>query len=355
MQLFVIVKYDTTLYHATSLFFISFLTRMPDKPQPGNNQHVPTVAINNVPITSSIPLTTEEPVRRPWLKTELEELNNEAETYPEDANIADEDDDTSNASDTADSDEDSITGQNKIKNIIAAEKEDEDASAGEEIVEEPKQIQQQEDDFKAGDIMAYLSREMSEYQEKQDDMTNEYERKVRQAETEDDLLQASDPDLLRRTESNRHIPYEEVAPPPKRSNTIHGQSDQTQRDLLVFSDNPTVIEEPTKLSVVQYYGAGKSGVLPAAYRSKRKPRSYLVACDFSKESLYAIEWTMGTMMRDGDELHVATVANRDDNPDVVKATGLDPMGEVMLYTCVLKLECILTMCPICSCTLHQTR
>lgn len=291
---------------------------MPDKPHPD----VPTVAINNVPITSAIPLTTEEPVRRPWLKTELQELNSEAETYPQDATMADEDDDTSN---TSDSDEDSITGQNKIKNIIAAEK----GSAGEEIVQEPEQ----QDDLKGGDMMAYLSREMSEYQEKQDDMTSEYEQKVRQAETEDDLLQASDPDLLRRTESNRHIPYEEVVQPPKRSNTIHGQSDQTQRDLLVFSDNPTVIEEPTKLRVVQYYGAGRSGVLPAAYRSKRKPRSYLVACDFSKESVYAIEWTMGTMMRDGDELHVATVANRDDNPDVVKATGLDPMGEV---------------CPVCE-------
>ncbi|KAK4512121.1 uncharacterized protein ATC70_013364 [Mucor velutinosus] len=299
---------------------------MPDNPNPDDDHHAPTVAINNVPITSSIPLTTEEPVRRPWLKTELEELNNEPETYPEDANIADEDDDTSNASDTADSDEDSITGQNKIKNIIAAEKKNEDDSVGEEIVEEPEQ--QRKDEFKGGDILACLAREMSEYQEKQDDMTNEYERKVRQAETEDDLLQASDPDLLRRTESNRHIPYDEVVKPPKRSDTIHGQSDETQRDLLVFSDNPTVIEQPTQLSVVQYYGAGKSGVLPAAYRSKRKPRSYLVACDFSKESLYAMEWTMGTMMRDGDELHVATIANRDDNPDVVKATGLDPTGEL---------------------------
>ncbi|KAI8637697.1 hypothetical protein BD408DRAFT_424158 [Parasitella parasitica] len=292
--------------------------------KPKSDKHVPTVAINNVPITSAIPLTTEEPVRRPWLKTELQELNNEAEEYPEDANIADEDDDTSNASDTADSDEDSITGQNKIKNIIAAN--DKDESDGEEIVEE--QSSPRKEEFKGGDIMAYLSREMSDYQAKQDSMTNEYERKVRQAETEDDLLQASDPDLLRRTESNRHIPYEGTIQPPKRSNTLHSQSDQIQKDLLVFSDNPTVIEESTKLRVVQYYGAGKGGIMPAEFRSKRRPKSYLVACDFSKESLYAIEWTMGTMMRDGDELHVATVANRDDNPDVVKATGLDPKGEL---------------------------
>ncbi|CEP19278.1 hypothetical protein [Parasitella parasitica] len=294
-----------------------------------SDKHVPTVAINNVPITNTIPFTTEEPVRRPWLKTELQELNNEAETYPEDADVADEDDDTSNASDTADSDEDSITGQNKIKNIIAANNLDKSDEEGVIIQEQssPKK-EEEEDDFKGSDIMAYLSREMSDYQEKQDNMTQEYERKVSQAETEDDLLQASDPDLLRRTESNRHIPYQDTIPPPKRSNTIHGQSDQIHKDLLVFSDNPTVIEEPTKLRVVQYYGAGRSGVMPAEFRSKRRPKSYLVACDFSKESLYAIEWTMGTMMRDGDELHVATVANRDDNPDVVKATGLDPKGEL---------------------------
>jgi hypothetical protein len=289
------------------------------------NEHVPTVSINNVPIMSAIPLTTEEPVRRPWLKTELEELNNDSATYPEDENIADEDDDTSDASDSADSDEDSITGQNKIKNIIAAEKEEEN-DAEESVV--TKQESPKQEDFSGGDMMACLSREMTDYQEKQDIMTNEYEKKVLQAESEDELLQESDPDLSRRTESNRHIPYEDIAKPPQRSDTIHGQNDQIHRDLLVFSENPTAIEEPTKLSVVQYYGAGKSGVLPAAYRSKRKPKSYLVACDFSKESLYAIEWTMGTMMRDGDELHIATVANREDNPDVVKATGLDPTGEV---------------------------
>lgn len=306
-----------------SFISISLIFKMSKKSNA--NEHVPTVAINNVPFTSTIPLTTEEPVRRPWLKTELEELNNDAETYPEDENIADEGDDTSDASDTADSDEDSITGQNKIKNIIAAEKEDEN-DAEKSVVD--KQKSPKEEEFSGGDIMAYLSREMTDYQEKQDNMTNEYEKKLLRAKTEDDLLQESDPDLSRRTESNRHIPYEEIVKPLQRSNTIHSQSDQTHRDLLVFSENPTVIEEPTKLSVVQYYGAGKSGVLPAAYRSKRKPKSYLVACDFSKESLYAIEWTMGTMMRDGDELHVATVANRDDNPDIVKATGLDSTGEV---------------------------
>jgi hypothetical protein len=34
------------------------------------------------------------------------------------------------------------------------------------------------------------------------------------------------------------------------------------------------------------------------------------------------------MMRDGDELHIAAVINREDNPDVVKSTGLDQASEV---------------------------
>jgi hypothetical protein len=100
------------------------------------------------------------------------------------------------------------------------------------------------------------------------------------------------------------------------------------RNLLIFSSNPVVIEDVDRRVVVQYYGAGKSGILPKAFQTKRKPKLYLVACDFSKESLYALEWTMGTMMRDGDELHVSTVINREDNAEAVKATGLDQKSEV---------------------------
>jgi hypothetical protein len=306
---------------------------MPEKPKKGL---VPAVAINNVPLTAPIPLTTEEPVRRPWLKTELEDMNNDTEKHEEDANIADEDDDDTDES--SESDEDSLTGQNKIKNI---ESQDDEEEEHEEFVESK---------YKGSDIMAFLSREMSDYQERQDDETAAYERQVALAQTEEDLMEA-DPELLRRTESNRHIPYNEQTPTrTKRSNTIHGQSDMIQRDLLVFSDNPTVIEEATKLSVIQYYGAGKSGIMPAAYRSKRKTKAYLVACDFSKESLYAIEWTMGTMMRDGDELHLATVANRDDNPDVVKATGLDQKGEVTLHNKIINnSQCSLLFFSLVAC------
>lgn len=258
-----------------------------------------------------IPFTTEEPVRRPWLKTELEDLNNDSDTEGYNEDIED-DDDTSGGG----SDEDNGAAQNKIKNIMEAQDDTDD------------EVEHQTQDFQPVDMMSCLSKEMKDYEEKQNDETEEYEQQVANAKTEDDILGAEDPDLLRTTERNRYIPYEENPKSAQHSN--EGETDAVHSELLVFSENLTVVEEGNKIVVVQYYGAGKSGVMPDTYRSKRKPKTYLVACDFSKESLYAMEWTMGAMMRDGDELHIATVANRDDNPEVVKATGLDQMGEVYI-------------------------
>lgn len=272
-------------------------------------KHTPTLVLNN------IPLTTEEPVRRPWLKEELEDINKDSDTegYLGDNFTADENDATTGESS---SDDESLNGQNKIKNIMETP---EDTAA---------EVEHLKKEFVGNDIMACMAHEMAEYEQKQEGETEEYEQQVANAQTEDDLLNAADPDLLRRTESNRHIPYDEVLAPRARSNSVHGESDVVHRNLLVFSDNPSIIEQPNKLTVVQYYGAGKSGVMPFAFKQRRKTKAYLVACDFSKESIYAIEWTMGTMMRDGDELHIAAVVNREDNPDVVKATGLDQAGEV---------------------------
>ncbi|KAI8064284.1 uncharacterized protein B0P05DRAFT_232892 [Gilbertella persicaria] len=241
-----------------------------------------------------IPFTTEEPVRREWLRKEMLEIND-----------ASQDQDTSDIS----SDPDLSDDQNAIKNIS-----------------------EESTKYTGNDMMTLLSREMNEYQEKQEDEVAAYEKRVAEADTEEDLL-SNDPELLQRTEKNRNIPYE---PKSSSSNTLLNEA--IRRELLVFSDNPTVIEEPTKLSVIQYYGAGKTGIMPMAYRTKRKSKAYLVACDFSKESLYALEWTMGTMMRDGDELDVATVLNRDDNPDIVTETGLDLKSELHVVSNALIVE-----------------
>ena len=45
--------------------------------------------------------------------------------------------------------------------------------------------------------------------------------------------------------------------------------------------------------------------------SERKGRRYVVASDLSMESKYAVEWCIGTVMRDGDEMIVVTVTETD--------------------------------------------
>lgn len=44
---------------------------------------------------------------------------------------------------------------------------------------------------------------------------------------------------------------------------------------------------------------------------RRRPRKYLVATDLSSEAQYAMEWTIGTVLRDGDTLMAIYVADQD--------------------------------------------
>ncbi|KAL0077380.1 hypothetical protein J3Q64DRAFT_1302553 [Phycomyces blakesleeanus] len=146
------------------------------------------------------------------------------------------------------------------------------------------------------------------------------------------------------TEANRLIPVIEEA-----ESNIQPNTNGLEPDLLVFSDHVTKTVKSDRIVTSMVYGAGKNGVLAVNIRPKRKRRTYLAACDFSDHGYYALEWVMGTMMRDGDELHIATVVNREDNPEAVKAAGFtlakelqnasslitnkarDMMGQMLLY------------------------
>ncbi|KAG2232916.1 hypothetical protein BDF21DRAFT_460187 [Thamnidium elegans] len=139
----------------------------------------------------------------------------------------------------------------------------------------------------------------------------------------------TDDELIRITEANRFIPIEKKDIDIKnRDKSLKSRSVTLRRDLLVFTQKPTVIKKLDRIVVQQRYGAGLSGKLDQELQPKRRSRGYLVACDFSEESFHAIEWTMGTMMRDGDVLHVVTVVNREDNPEAVKETGLSLSKEL---------------------------
>ncbi|KAI9320883.1 hypothetical protein BX666DRAFT_1852339 [Dichotomocladium elegans] len=120
----------------------------------------------------------------------------------------------------------------------------------------------------------------------------------------EDDLELRDPELYRTTESNRQIPFEEEQT-PGRKKSIQGYSRPPE---LVFSEPPMTVTEPDRIVVSFTYGL-------AAHKPVKKSRKYFMACDFGEESLYAMSWAMGTMLRDGDEVHVATVVSTEDDVD----------------------------------------
>ncbi len=50
---------------------------------------------------------------------------------------------------------------------------------------------------------------------------------------------------------------------------------------------------------------------PIAKLGDRRKRKYVIASDLSEESRYAVEWGIGTVLRDGDEMLVVTVAENE--------------------------------------------
>lgn len=104
-----------------------------------------------------------------------------------------------------------------------------------------------------------------------------------------------DPKLLERTtEMNRHIAL------PVHNHDDNDADMERRRPVL---DTPVVLRSKHKVIMSQHYGR-----LPHNNNNdKERQRLYLVAYDFSHESQGALEWTLGTMLRDGDRLLVMTV------------------------------------------------
>lgn len=50
---------------------------------------------------------------------------------------------------------------------------------------------------------------------------------------------------------------------------------------------------------------------PESKLEGRRPRSYIVASDMSEESRYAVEWGIGTVLRDGDRMLIVTVVENE--------------------------------------------
>lgn len=66
-----------------------------------------------------------------------------------------------------------------------------------------------------------------------------------------------------------------------------------------------------------------------AANGKRRARRYLVATDLSSEAQYAMEWTIGTVLRDGDTLMAIYAADQDTVEDGGKSIAEATAGEIM--------------------------
>lgn len=80
--------------------------------------------------------------------------------------------------------------------------------------------------------------------------------------------------------------------PPKRSNTA-----RSERSVGLDVGRP--IYERNRCTIVVSHGDQAK-----AAQEARKPRFYFVASDLSEESRYALEWCIGTCMRQGDEVRL---------------------------------------------------
>lgn len=121
-------------------------------------------------------------------------------------------------------------------------------------------------------------------------------------EYEDDLA-IRDPELFKITEANRQIAVDNSGSIERSSSTKHKLVRRPPE--LVFSDPPTLVSRDDLIEVSFYYGVSEER---KAGRSKR----YMIMSDFGEESEYAMSWGMGTLLRSGDEVHIASVISIDE-------------------------------------------
>lgn len=61
-----------------------------------------------------------------------------------------------------------------------------------------------------------------------------------------------------------------------------------------------------------------AGLQEEADGGRRRQRKYLVALDLSEESVYALEWTIGAVLRNGDTMFAIYAMHEDGNPSSVE-------------------------------------
>lgn len=156
---------------------------------------------------------------------------------------------------------------------------------------DPNQIDPEDDSSSSDEEGSSVSSKKNYYYNNDDDY-------------EDDLA-VRDPELFKITESNRQIHLDDNNIPP--SPAHHTKHKVVRRPAeLIFSDPPILVARDDYIEVTFYYGISEE-------REAIKPKRYMMMCDFGEESMYALKWGIGTLLRSGDELHVASAISIDED------------------------------------------
>ncbi|KAI9286631.1 hypothetical protein BC943DRAFT_276138 [Umbelopsis sp. AD052] len=125
---------------------------------------------------------------------------------------------------------------------------------------------------------------------------------------DDANLDNADKELMAITERNRYIEYEKPTDENKKTNA----ADKYRPDVLVCQKPEVVRSDDRIITTIRYGYVDKASMAEILPGPQRRVRTYLIMCDFSDESYHAMEWAMGTMLRNNDELHILTVVNREE-------------------------------------------
>lgn len=85
----------------------------------------------------------------------------------------------------------------------------------------------------------------------------------------------------------------------RKRNARRRKSTKSHEPLTLQTSRPLFQRDRCTLTITQGDPEGKLG--------ERRRRRYIVASDLSEESRYAVEWGIGTVLRDGDEMMIVTV------------------------------------------------
>lgn len=98
------------------------------------------------------------------------------------------------------------------------------------------------------------------------------------------------------------------------------KSVKTHEPLPLQTSRPIFQRDRCTITITQGDPEGSLG--------DRKKRKYVVASDLSEESRYAVEWGIGTVLRDGDEMLIVSVVENESKIDPAIPNAADRIGKL---------------------------